>query len=109
MDRKHGAATDRCWFFYSRQLVETALPPVAGGMESGPELCPGQEKARCPVTLWLPGDHPTSSGPVGSFIGPGTRLGRTLVVASYKKYTGVSGGNCKGGFLEVGGAQGQES
>ena len=39
--------------------------------------------------LMAPGDHPTSSGPVGSFIGPGTRLGRTLVVASYKKHTGV--------------------
>ena len=39
--------------------------------------------------LMAPGDHPASSSPVGSFIGPGTRLGRTLVVASYKKHTGV--------------------
>lgn len=92
--------------------MAAALSPVNGGMEPGPELCLAQAtiplgvrswwlgagwggKVRCPVsvTLWVPGDHPASSGSADSFRGPGTRLGRTLVVANYEKRTGVQGGD----------------
>ena len=79
--------------------MEVALPAVEGGMESDPELCQGQVTAtwgkagdgQMPRSshLWLPGDHPTSSGPAGSFTGPGTRLGRTLAVTIYKRHIGV--------------------